>query len=125
MSNLIPSDHEAQAHGLPPKKHIVAHYIVVEGFYLSAEIDPHNGHTEKKRVAYSESFRLEPRAKALHAQGALSHILGDDALARRLTEKDKNFRAIATHTIARHENVLVDAPSDSPDEEGLDDQQES
>ena len=111
MSNLIPSDHQAQAHDIPKGKHVAAHLIVVEGFYLSAADEAHNGHHERKRVAYSETFELDPSAKALAESGALSHILSDKLLIERLRSKDKNFRAIATHTITRHENVLVDAPA--------------
>ena len=82
---LVPSDHQAQAHGLPsPKeKHVAGHVIVIEGFYLANDRDDkHNGHHEKKRVRYSETFEIEPREKALYAQGALSHILGDGKLAK-------------------------------------------
>ena len=110
------SDHHAQAFGVPKGRHVIGHRIVVEGYYVSSEIEPHTGHAEKKRVRYSESFDLKPADHLLHGQGALGHILSDGFLAERLSAKDKNFRAIATHVISKHENILEPepAPADEP-----------
>ena len=99
-----PAAHE---HNLPKGKLVSGHKIVVEGLYLSSEINAHNGHFEKKKIAYREEFTLAPSEHRVHAQGALGHILSDKLLAERLSSKDKNFRAIQTHKVVKHENVLV------------------
>lgn len=105
---LVHGDHLVQ-HGVPKGKAVSAHHITVEGFYFSSKIEPHNGHFEKKKIAYEETFRLEPCEAHLLAQNALSHVLGEK-LPARLREKDKNFRVLQTHVIVKHENVLIDAP---------------
>lgn len=99
-------------------KILTGHKIVVEGFYFSNEIEPHTGHSEKKRVKYREEFTLRAREHKLHGQGALGHILSDKVLLERLSSKDPNFRAIQTHVVVAHENLFADAPKEGGAHEG-------
>jgi hypothetical protein len=105
--HLAPSHALRQQHGIPDDKHISGHKIVVEGFYFSWD----RKRQEKIRVAYREEFTLRAREHKAAPQGALGHILSDKVLVERLSAKDPDFRAIQTHTITKHENVLVDAPA--------------
>lgn len=101
-----PSAAMRNTHGIPDGKHVSGHKIVVEGFYFS--FDKKSG--DKIRNAYREEFTLRAREHKAAPQGALGHILSDKVLVERLSAKDPEFRAIQTHTITAHENILVDAP---------------
>lgn len=115
--HLAPSDALRNAHGIPDGKVLAGHKIVVEGHYFS--FDKKSG--DKIRVKYREEFTLRAREHKAVAQGALGHILSDSQLVERLSSKDPEFRAIQTHEITSHENVLADAakPAEGgPSEEG-------
>lgn len=88
-------------------KVLVGHKVIVEGFYLAAPNKRDaSGHFEKRKVKYREEFLLKPHEHRSHGQGALGHLLSDKILAQRLSEKDPDFRAISTHHITSHVNVL-------------------
>lgn len=100
-----PSDAMREKHGIPEGKVISGHKIIVEGFYFAW--DKKLG--EKLRRSYREKFTLRAREHKAAPQGALGHILSDSKLTERLSAKDPEFRAIQTHTVVAHENILVDA----------------
>lgn len=116
-----PSDAMRVAHGIPDGKHLAGHKIVVEGLYFT--FDKKTG--DKIRKPYREEFTLRAREHKAAPQGALGHILSDKLLVERLSSKDPEFRAIQTHTITKHENVLVDAPKAPAAEGGSSEESES
>lgn len=88
-------------------KVLAGHKVVVEGFYLAAPNKRDaSGHFEKRKVKYREEFTLAAHEHRSAAQGALGHLLSDKILAQRLSEKDPDFRAISTHQITSHVNIL-------------------
>lgn len=102
-------DHLANTHDLPKGRKLEGHKIVVEGFYFSSVINPHGGGFEKKRVKYREEFVLGAAEHKVAAQGALGHLLSDKILAERLSLKDPDFRAVQSHTVVSHENILAES----------------
>lgn len=114
-ARLTPSLREL--HKIPDGKVLVGHKIVVEGFYSAApQKTDEAGHWSKRRVAYREQFELAAHEHRLTAQGSLGHILSDKFLAARLSKNDPEFRAILTHKVVAHENMLADEPKAEADE---------
>jgi len=106
MSAIQLSDAAKTRHNIEHDRLLKGHKIVVEGLYLArAPKRDVAGAAEKKSVKYREEFILEPHEHRAHGQGALGHILGDEKLAKRLSEKDKDFRAVKTHVVSAHENI--------------------
>lgn len=103
------SDALAHAHGLPKGGTLKGHKIVVEGFYFAVD-----KLGEKVRRKYREEFTLKAREHKVHGQGALGHLLSDKLLLERLSKKDPEFRAIQTHVVTAHENIVEPAPAAPP-----------
>jgi hypothetical protein len=105
--------HSTNVAPLPAGKVIVGHRITIQGYYLAAprpaKVAPFD-RIEKRRVGYFETFDLSFSEHRVHGIGALGHILSDALLAKRLSAKDPEFRAIYTHHVVKHENLLADAP---------------
>lgn len=95
------SDALAHAHGLPKDGTLKGHRIVVEGFYFAVD-----KLGEKVRRKYREEFEVKPGEHKVHGQGALGHILSDKLLLERLGKNDPEFRAIQTHVVVSHENLV-------------------
>ncbi len=84
----------------PKKKTLRGHKITVEGFYFAFD-----DAGEKVKRKYSEEFTLSAHEHRAEPQGALGHLLSDKHLNERLSKKDKQFRAVQTHTVTKHENI--------------------
>ena len=98
----------------PPEPKLIGHRIVVEGIYFANRISKHNGQHEKEKVSYREEFTLAPGEHARAGRGQLGHILSDERLLKRLSEKDKDFRAIQTHKVVVAEDLFEKIEEPAP-----------